>query len=247
MNDVTFHLEVFDGPLDLLLHLISKNKVEITDIPISEILRQYLEYLNQMKEFDMEIASEFITMAAQLMQIKSKMLLPSYDESTDEDPRAQLAQMLLEYQAFKALGSYFSERSEIGRDIYIKGQEPLEKDYSSVIYNHTAEDLVKAIENILIRDERKLPPPLSSFTSIVGRDPVPVSEKITQILIMFKKTDKIFLDKLLLTSENRSEIVAYFLAILELTKDGRVSFLQNDKSYYLMLSTDKTENENGIQ
>ena len=241
MNEVTFHLEVFNGPLDLLLHLISKNKVEITDIPISEILRQYLEYLDQMKKFDLEIASEFITMAAQLMQIKSKMLLPSYDEESDEDPRAELAQMLLEYQAFKAMGPFFSERSEIGRDIYTKSQEPLEKDLSSVIYSNTTDDLIKAIESILIRDERKQPPPISSFTSIVGRDPVPVSDKINQILRLFKKKDKIPLEMLLLSSKSRSEIVAYFLAILELTKDGRVSFSKEDESYYLNLSVDKTE------
>ena len=83
MKEVTFHLEVFDGPLDLLLHLLSKNKVEIQDIPIAEILDQYLSYIRQMQEFDLEIASEFITMAAQLMYIKSKMLLPVYARSEE--------------------------------------------------------------------------------------------------------------------------------------------------------------------
>ena len=87
MKEVTFHLEVFDGPLDLLLHLLSKNKVEIQDIPIADILEQYLSYIRQMQEFDLEIASEFITMAAQLMYIKSKMLLPVYAEEPQEDPR----------------------------------------------------------------------------------------------------------------------------------------------------------------
>ena len=90
MKEVTFHLEVFDGPLDLLLHLLSKNKVEIKDIPIAAILDQYLEYIRRMQEFDMEVASEFITMAAQLMYIKSKMLLPVYEDTAEEDPRAGL-------------------------------------------------------------------------------------------------------------------------------------------------------------
>ena len=98
MKEVTFHLEVFDGPLDLLLHLLSKNKVEITDIPIAEILEQYLAYIRQMQEFDLEVASEFITMAAQLMYIKSKMLLPVYQDEEADDPRAGLVEALLEYR-----------------------------------------------------------------------------------------------------------------------------------------------------
>ena len=99
--EVTFHLEGFDGPLDLLLSLISKNKVSIFDIPIAEILDQYMEYLDRMKSFDMEIASSFVTMAAQLTYIKSKMLLPKNDEQTEEDPRASLVEALLEYQKIK--------------------------------------------------------------------------------------------------------------------------------------------------
>ena len=125
MKEVTFHLEVFDGPLDLLLHLLSKNKVEIKDIPIAAILDQYLEYIRRMQEFDMEVASEFITMAAQLMYIKSKMLLPVYEDTAEEDPRAGLVEALLEYQRIKEAGSVLSLRAQIGRDIFVKGQEPL--------------------------------------------------------------------------------------------------------------------------
>ena len=125
MKEVTFHLEVFDGPLDLLLHLLSKNKVEIKDIPIAAILDQYLEYIRRMQEFDMEVASEFITMAAQLMYIKSKMLLPVYEDTAEEDPRAGLVEALLEYQRIKEAGSVLSLRAQIGRDIFVKGQEHL--------------------------------------------------------------------------------------------------------------------------
>ena len=117
MKEVTFHLEVFDGPLDLLLHLLSKNKVEIKDIPIASILDQYLEYIRQMKEFDLEVASEFITMAAQLMFIKSKMLLPVYEDENEEDPRASLVEALLEYQRIKEAGSVLSLRAQIGVDL----------------------------------------------------------------------------------------------------------------------------------
>jgi segregation and condensation protein A len=133
MKEVTFHLEVFDGPLDLLLHLLSKNKVEIKDIPIAVILEQYLEYIRQMQEFDLEVASEFITMAAQLMYIKSKMLLPVYEDDNEEDPRAGLVEALLEYQRIKEAGSALSLRAQIGRDIFVKGQEQLEKEKSPFV------------------------------------------------------------------------------------------------------------------
>lgn len=248
MNEVTFHLESFDGPLDLLLHLISKNKVEITDIPIAEILRQYLEYIKIMQEFDLDVASEFITMAAHLMQIKSKMLLPVYDDETEEDPRAQLVEQLLEYQRFKEAGGYLSEKSELGRDLYVRGQEPLEKDYSDVVYDNTAEQLLKAIDDILQRAERRLPPPITAFKSIVGKESVPVGGRITHILHLFSKQDSIKLEDLLLTSQSRSEIVAYFLAILELSKNGRVVLDYEENDYYLRLSTDiKTEDVDEVQ
>ena len=247
MNEVTFHLESFDGPLDLLLHLISKNKVEITDIPIAEILRQYLEYIKLMQEFDLDVASDFIAMAAHLMQIKSKMLLPVYDDSPEEDPRAQLVEQLLEYQRFKEAGGYLGEKSELGRDLYVRAQEPLEKDYTDVVYDNTAEQLLKAIDDILQRAERRLPPPINAFKSIVGRESVPVGGRITRILDLFKKQDTIKLEDLLLTSQSRSEIVAYFLAILELSKNGRVLLDYENDDYYLKLSTDiKSEDINGV-
>ncbi len=248
MNEVTFHLESFDGPLDLLLHLISKNKVEITDIPIAEILRQYLEYIKIMQEFDLDVASEFITMAAHLMQIKSKMLLPVYEDEAEEDPRAQLVEQLLEYQRFKEAGGYLGEKSELGRDLYVRGQEPLEKDYSDIVYDNTAEQLLKAIDDILQRAERRLPPPITAFKSIVGKESVPVGGRITHILHLFTKQESIKLEDLLLTSQSRSEIVAYFLAILELSKNGRVVLDYEDDDYYLRLSTDiKSEDTDGVQ
>ena len=176
MKEVTFHLEVFDGPLDLLLHLLSKNKVEIKDIPIAVILEQYLEYIRQMQEFDLEVASEFITMAAQLMYIKSKMLLPVYEDDNEEDPRAGLVEALLEYQRIKEAGSALSLRAQIGRDIFVKGQEQLEKEKSPFVGSYSYEVLTRALEDILQRAQRKLPPPVTAFQGIVGRETVPVDD-----------------------------------------------------------------------
>ena len=247
MNEVTFHLDAFDGPLDLLLHLISKNKVEITDIPIAEILRQYLEYINVMQEFDLDVASDFIAMAAQLMQIKSKMLLPVYDDEPQEDPRAQLVEQLLEYQRFKEAGGYLGGISEAGRDLYVRPQEHLEKDYSNIVYDHTAEQLSKAIDDIMQRAQRRMPPPITAFKSIVGKEAVPVNGRITHILQLFTKNDTIKLETLLLSSRSRSEIVAYFLAILELSKNRRVVLDYTDDDYYLRLSTENMEAADGVQ
>ena len=222
MKEVTFHLEVFDGPLDLLLHLLSKNKVEIKDIPIAQILEQYLEYIRQMQEFDLEVAAEFITMAAQLMYIKSKMLLPVYEDEAAEDPRADLVEALLEYQRIKEAGSVLSIRAQIGRDLFVKGQEPLEKEKHDFIGNYSYEVLTRALEDILQRAQRKLPPPVTAFQGIVGRETVPVDEKIGQIVQLFVKEPKLSFEQLVLSAQSRSEIVAIFLAVLELSKTRKI-------------------------
>ena len=222
MKEVTFHLEVFDGPLDLLLHLLSKNKVEIKDIPIASILDQYLEYIRQMKEFDLEVASEFITMAAQLMYIKSKMLLPVYEDENQEDPRAALVEALMEYQRIKEAGSVLSLRAQIGRDLFVKGQEQLEKEKSAFTGSYSYEVLTRALEDILQRAQRKLPPPVTAFQGIVGRETVPVDDKIGEIMRLFVKQPKLSFEKLVLSAKSRSEIVAIFLAVLELSKTRKI-------------------------
>ena len=222
MKEVTFHLEVFDGPLDLLLHLLSKNKVEIKDIPIAQILEQYLEYIRQMQEFDLEVASEFITMAAQLMYIKSKMLLPVYEDENQEDPRAELVEALLEYQRIKEAGSVLSLRAQIGRDLFVKGQEPLEKEKTEFVGSYSYEVLTRALEDILQRAQRKLPPPVTAFQGIVGRETVPVDDKIAQIVQMFVHKPKLSFEQLVLSAQSRSEIVAIFLAVLELSKTRKI-------------------------
>lgn len=229
MKEVTFHLGVFDGPLDLLLHLLSKNKVEIKDIPIASILDQYLEYIRQMKEFDMEVASEFITMAAQLMYIKSKMLLPVYEDESQEDPRASLVEALLEYQRIKEAGSVLSLRAQIGRDLFVKGQEQLEKEKGAFTGSYSYEVLTRALEDILQRAQRKLPPPVTAFQGIIGRETVPVDDKIGEIVRLFVKKPKLSFEQLVLSAGSRSEIVAIFLAVLELSKARKIMIEENEE------------------
>lgn len=162
-----FHLDNFDGPLDLLLHLISKNKVSIYDIPIAEILEQYMAVLHEAEHMDLDVAGDFIAMAAQLVYIKSRMLLPKHEEDeAEEDPRAGLVEMLLEYQRIKSATAFFAEKNETGRDIYVK--PPERQDDAPVEYHHTVNDLIRAANKMLRRTKRRLPPPVTSFQGIVG-------------------------------------------------------------------------------
>lgn len=235
MKTVTFHLEQFEGPLDLLLNLIQKNKVNIYDIPISFVLEQYMDYIQTMREFDLEVAAEFITMAAQLMLIKSKMLLPVYEEDAPDDPRAGLVEALLEYQRFKQVGGYLSTRSELGRDLFVKPQERLEKNKVTV-YAYDSSVLARAIREILERSERKLPPPVGAFSGIVGREPVPVADKIAALVGMFTRQRAVDFEQAVLECKDRSEIIALFLAVLELSKTRKICIEDQDGGYKLILA-----------
>lgn len=215
-----FRLDSFEGPLDLLLHLIAKNKVSIYDIPIASLLNQYMDVLHEAQSLDMDVAGDFIAMAAQLLYIKSKMLLPS-DEENEEDPRIQLVEMLLEYQRFKQVSTYFKEKTDLGRDILIKAPEILQKS-KKMEYHHKPEDLTRAARAMLSRANRRLPPPVSSFSGIVGRETAPVGDKIAMIWHLFLKNTRLSFHRLFEKAGSRSEIVATFLAVLELSKTRRV-------------------------
>lgn len=220
---MTFHLSAFDGPLDLLLHLIAKNKINIYDIPISLILEQYMEVLREAQATDMEVAGDFIAMAAQLMLIKSRMLLPKEKNEADEeeDPRAQLVEQLLEYQRIRVVQPFFRAHSEVGRDILTRPPEPLErkKRFEGTL---PAEKLPEAARRMLTRIGRKLPPPVSAFSGIVGRERVPVHTRITAILLQFRRKAALNFHSLFQGAKSRSEIVATFLAVLELSKTNRI-------------------------
>ncbi len=235
MESVIFHLPVFDGPLDLLLHLLSKNKVDIVDIPIADILEQYMAHIAAMESFALDVASEFITMAAQLMYIKSKMLLPVYEEEPGDDPRAELVQALLEYQRFKQIGPVFEDLSQLGRDLFVKPQQRLEKTKKLLQYEYSPDVLYRAMEQIFERAERKMPPPVSSFRGIVGRDAVPVGDKIAQLVELFTRARTVDFSGLVLASRTRSEVVALFLAVLELSKTRKIWIDEQEDRYVLSL------------
>ncbi len=226
MQQLSYNLEVYKGPLDLLLNLIAKNKVNIYDIPISLILEQYLEHIRGMKEFDLEVTADFLAMASQLLLIKSRMLLPTYNDQKEEDPREQLVRLLLEYKRYKEVVANFFNNSNSYSSIYVRDTEQLELDntYSS---NHSLEELHFAYKQTIKRIKRRLPPPVNSFSDIVGKVFVSVNSKVIFVLRRLLKKGVINFSSLFDNAKSRSEIVATFLAILELTKSKRVKVSEN--------------------
>ncbi|MBE6671593.1 MAG: hypothetical protein E7593_05260 [Ruminococcaceae bacterium] len=233
-----YKLEVFEGPLDLLLSLITKNKIDICDIPISLILEQYMEYLSEMEKMDMDIAGEFITMASELMLIKSRMLFPKTDDEEQEDPRAALAAALLEYKRAKEaavlLNGMFSEFS--GRFAKESDTFPVRKDEQPT--DMDSELLHKAFVRLINRSKLYSAPPEKVFAPLLRGRMVSVSEKILSIIKRLRVKSKDTFDNLMLLCENRSELVASFMAILELAKARRIELEENDDGeLYIILNT----------
>lgn len=228
MSEITYHLEGFDGPLDLLLHLISKNKLNIYDIPIVEILEQYNKALEEMQERNLAVTCEFVAMSAHLLYIKSKMLLPKYDDIDDEDdPRARLVEMLLEYQRIKEVSGKLNSSAEIGFDMYTKQPEPISPD-KTYKYSHDKIDLRLSILSMLERAETKVPPRITNFAGIVGREVYSVGKKVSFILRRLLSTTKTRFMDLFEGVKTRSEVVATFLAVLELCKTNRINISADD-------------------
>ena len=227
-------MEDFDGPLDVIFLLLSKNKIEIQDVSITAILEQYLAYLDEMKRLDMEIASEFITMASHLMLIKTKMLLSAAEQEEAQSELDLLRQSLLDRQrkeaieAIRTAVSWLEPRNEIGRCLFTKEPEPLRRD-QTYRYQHDTVDLLRALDDIAERNQRRLPPPTVNFKGIVGKEPYPVSKKAGEVLrkLLLKGIER--LKNLFKGSRSRSEVVATFLAVLDMCKNNSV-VLEDDNS-----------------
>ena len=225
-------MEDFEGPLDVIFLLLSKNKIEIQDVSITAILEQYLSYLEEMKRLDMEIASEFITMASHLMLIKTKMLLSAAEQAEAESELDLLRQSLVERQRKEAMDQIriaigeLEPRNEIGRNLFTKDPEPVRRD-QAYRYKHDVVDLLRALDMISERNQRQLPPPTMNFMGIVGKEPYPVTKKATEVLRQLVLRGSERLKNLFRGNKSRSEVVATFLAILELCKTSSVT-LEDD-------------------
>lgn len=219
-------MEDFVGPLDLILHLLSKNKMEIKDIQISLILEQYLQWMEQRKELDLEVASEFVTMASHLIYIKTRMLLSIHDEEALSEMEQLIASLEAHqrnenYVKLKQIVPRLDQRYALGRDFLTKAPEPLKKD-QTYRYVHEPVDLFRAMSQVLERSDHKLPPPVSAFQGIVGREPYPVADKAKEILHRLVSFGITRFRALFKGNKSRSEIVATFIAVLELCKANRL-------------------------
>ena len=233
MERPVFRLEVFDGPLDLLLFLISKNKVSIYDIPISLILEQYMEYIDDLKKMDLEVSSEFIEMAANLMYIKSKMLLPTLEED-EEDPREKLSQALAEYRRYKEILEPMRELNKKAGITYTRQMQIMEFDKKHTrVYQ--LEKLADAYNSARRRYEYLTTSPINNFKGIVGRQIASVKTKIITVLRALTKKRHVSFISLFGFSKTRSDIVATFLAVLELSKNERITINDSSSEIYLEL------------
>ena len=220
---------MFEGPMDLLLYLITKHKLNIYDIPIFELVEQYTAYISEMKALDLDIATEFLEMAARLIHIKSLSLLPVHEEG--EQLRRELSGELIEYAACKKAAEALSMQTA-GFNTQTRTPEPIESDmtYTRV---HDPIELLNAYMRVMGKKLRMLPPKFDVFRPIVQKKIVSVSEKIRSVVSLLSGRKKMKFHDLLQTATSRSDLVAVFLAVLELAKTGNIS-VDGEKASFTM-------------
>lgn len=228
MQTIQFRVQQVEGPLDLILQLLQKHKLNIYDIEISSLLEQYLAAIDEMRERKLEISSEFLEMASRLVNIKTAMLLPRHSED-EPDPRLELTGALLEYQACKQAAEYLRGRM-VQRYTHPAAVPEIDPAYARI---HIPEELLRAYHRAIGRKNRRLPPPREAFAALVSHRIVPVSARITFVLGQLYRCGHVALDKLFLSSADRPELVATFLAVLELVLDKRARL---DQTGELMLT-----------
>ncbi|MFN6201516.1 MAG: segregation and condensation protein A [Acidobacteriota bacterium] len=220
-------LEVFEGPLDLLLFLIRKDEIDIKDIPIARITEQYLEYLSLMQQLDIAVAGDFLVMASTLIYIKSKMLLPppppdatpDGEESLLEDPRAELVARLLEYQKYKSAANMLYSRGEIEAACYTRGA--IETDKNNPEVSATVFDLLRVFREMLNRAE-------SAVEMEIHRDEVTMAEKLAQINALLDAKEEVNVRELFALSRTKRELIVTFLTFLEMVKARRIRLIQRE-------------------
>ena len=234
---ISVKLEAFEGPLDLLLHLIEKNKIDIYDIPIVEITAQYLDYIRQMQREDMNVMSEFLVMAATLIDIKCKMLLPKEvnEDGEEEDPRAELVQKLLEYKMYKYMSFELRDRQvDAARNMYREQRLPKEVeayrqpiDYEELIGDMNLNKLHEIFKSIVKKQEDKIDPIRSKFGKI-EKEEVSLPDKMTYVEQFAVKKRRFSFRDLLESQPGKVHVIVTFLAILELMKTGKIRISQEE-------------------
>ena len=234
-------LDTFEGPLDLLLYLIRKQNLNILDVPIADITDQYVNYINLMKELELELAGEYLLMAAMLAEIKSKMLLPLFEEVEDEeDPRAELVRRLLEYERYRKASEELNKLKRLERDVFITGVESSHLAQPIELPDIALQELLLSFQEVLKRAEM--------FTTLhVLKEPLSVRERMTTILEKLKNKDFLDFTELFDLEEQKTGLVVTFLAILELMKEFLIEIVQT-KAYGIihvkaLLSDNETNTE----
>lgn len=230
-------LQAFEGPLDLLLHLIDKNKVNIYDIPIVEITNQYLEYVGSMEKHDLEVVSEFMVMAATLLDIKARMLLPKEvnEDGEEEDPRQELVEQLLEYKMYKYVSYELRDRQTFAEKCYYRNGDLPEEvkqyepplDIEQLLNGLTLTKLQKVFNEVVKRQKDKIDPVRSKFGKI-EREEVSLSDKMSDIEASLKSKSHISFFSYLKSQKSKMNIIVSFLAILELMKTGKIIIKQDN-------------------
>ena len=225
MDKILYKLDTFEGPLDLLLTLIQKNKVSIYDIPIVEITAQYLEAIDGIEEANLDNTSEFLVMASNLLYIKSKMLLPKNEEEEDEeDPREELARRLAEYQQFKDASKELRKSEFTTKEMVFREPEKIKFPMPEYDITHDAKELIDAFNNI---------------SKIVGREKVSVDDMVEKICKVLKHNKRVQFESLFKADDSRPEMIATFLAVLEMIKLNKLYADYDEKSDDFILTTEK--------
>ena len=249
---IPLKLQVFEGPMDLLMHLIEKNKIDIYDIPIVTITDQYLEYVRQMEHDDMNVTSEFLVMAATLLDIKSRMLLPrDEDEDSEEgDPRDELVRRLLEYKMFKYMSEELREKNRHAGFTYFKPQDlPAEVrsyvpplNYEELIGDRTAQSLQDVFRDVLKRKKSRVDPIRSGFGKI-QREEISVADKELYIRAYLQRHPHADFREMLELEDSKEEIIVTFLVILELMKNQKIRITQEEAFGKILIDLVETEPE----
>ena len=242
MTDVTFRLDGFEGPLDLLMHLISKNKVSIDDIPIAMILDQYLSYLEAMRSLNIEVTSDFIVMAAQLILIKSRMLLPRPEKTAEEDPRRELVRRLEEYRLFKMASAWLAQRAKQMGELHVKEAEPLpgKPEYTR---RHDETELLAALLQMAASNKEIEAEPLPQvFSELVGRESETIEDASKRVLALIRSQHKASILDILAEAGSRHAAIATFLALLELCRDSLI-WIDDDDCATIRVAEDEMKTE----
>lgn len=218
-------LEAFEGPLDLLLYLIRRRNLAILDIPIAEITRQYVQYIELMQELQLELAGEYLVMAATLAEIKSRMLLPRAqlsDEDADHDPRAELVRRLQEYERFKSAAENIDRLPRLERDVWDASADVMDRKIVQLLPQTTLQEMLVAFKEVVARAEL-------FARHHVQREPLSVRERMTEILSTLAGSRFVAFTQLFHAEEGRMGVTITFVAILELVREGLIEIVQPEQ------------------